>query len=55
MKEMTDTIALLARAVDAEKDNVLAAERYIWKHPERAPSDWNIRKEYSPSTVIGAA
>ncbi len=44
MKEMTDTIALLARAVDAEKDNILAAERYIWTHPETGYREWNTHK-----------
>ena len=44
MKEMTDTIALLAHAVDAEKDNVLAAERYIWRHPETGYREWNTHK-----------
>ena len=44
MTAMSDRIALLARAVDAEKDNILAAERYIWKHPETGYREWNTHR-----------
>ena len=46
---MTEKTAAFARAVDAERENVLAAERYIWKHPETGFREW---KKYAKERAL---
>lgn len=38
---MNTKIDTLFQAVEAYKDTILAAERYLWKHPEPGYKEWN--------------